>query len=59
MLAELNEQDQLIAGLEGDINLLQAKLDAAREEIKELKEGWEELYNYVRIYSQGLVNGDQ
>lgn len=39
---ELADQDQIIAGLEGDIELLQAKLDVARKKIKELKDGWEE-----------------
>ncbi len=35
--AELADNDMIIEGLEGDLELLQAKLDAARDEIVELK----------------------
>lgn len=38
----LHDKDQVIRTMEGDIILLQTKLDAAREKIKELKDGWEE-----------------
>lgn len=34
---ELTDQDQIIKGFEGDLELLQAKLDTAREEIVEFK----------------------
>jgi chromosome segregation ATPase len=42
---ELADQDKIIEGLEGDLNLLQAKLDSARRKITKLeaeRERWKE-----------------